>query len=395
MIHGQSPVPNWLEAIDRLPDLAVVKWVTVQQLAEVYARNPNIITMLRYVNDGLQQVSSSDTDATRANRARTWFNSFIDGTFLNGSTAGVPHWKATKVIGWWNEYYANSQSAAEKELWWRQERVAAQVWRDEYRNNPAFGGKLSHIRLAICAAAVGNDIPWQSAQTAKDFDCVLDYHTYTYYYRGIRAANDWDDLSGRWEGMDEQFRSMGFSVPWLFGESGPFESAVTGWRHEECLGGNVQAYVNAVEDWIIDTKETLAYQQGRVLGFCLFTTGGGAQWAEFETKQPELNTLADMVDFTWVPTPPQQDFEEALTEHSIERQIACGVSLNKIAAIQRTLIEDGFQPVTKEEPFTFDGETIRWQAAETLDGSLPRRVYWAEIPASGQPWVVNWFEAAP
>lgn len=304
MIHLQQSVSNWLEAVTRLPAGSLVKSVTVQQLAEAKAANSGIRTFLRYVNDGLQQVNPDDTEAVRENRARAWFNAHIDGTFLDGVTAGIPHWQATDIVGWWNEYYAGSQTAEEKALWWKQERTAARVWRDEYRNGPQ-AAKLGHIRLALPAAAVGNDIPLQSAQTAVQYDCVLDYHAYDKYFDGgVRDPLSWQYHCGRWQGMDIQFRNAGYTCQWLFGEAGPYGSAVTGWRHETIFGGDVGRYVEAVRTWIREIKLTHAYQTGRVLGFALFTTGGGTLWEWFETRQPELNALADMLRQEWTQQPP-------------------------------------------------------------------------------------------
>ena len=59
-------------------------------------------------------------------------------------------------------------------------------------------------------------------------------------------------------------------------------------------------------------------------------------------------------------------------------QITQGIMLNKDAGIQRRIFTDGnfpmgaFTPVQNE--FIFEGRTF--QAAETLDGSMPRRLYW-------------------
>jgi GH25 family lysozyme M1 (1,4-beta-N-acetylmuramidase) len=107
--------------------------------------------------------------------------------------------------------------------------------------------------------------------------------------------------------MDNDYRAHGFYVDWLFTEAGPFESVETGWRHAACLGGDVNAYIGAVRTWLRDVQTTHAYQTGRTMGFCLFTTGGGQVWQYYETRQPELNALADMVKVEWkpgVPAPP-------------------------------------------------------------------------------------------
>lgn len=299
MFHVQQPVNDWLRAVARLPAGALAKAVAVQWLAEAKAANPNVATLLRYVNDGMQHVSPGDTDAIREQRARAWFNAFIDGTFLDGSTAGVAHWQATNAVSWWNEYYAQSQSAAEKELWWRQERVAARIWRDEYRRG-AHAAKLGHIRLAVCAAPVGNDIPWQSAETATTYDCILDYHGYNKYLgRGQRDPLSWQYHSGRWATMDADFRSRGFTCDWLLGEAGPYAGVLEGWRHDLVLGGDTAAYIEDVRWFVRQIKTTHAYQTGRMKGFALFTTGGGDTWRYYETRQPELDALADMIRAEW------------------------------------------------------------------------------------------------
>ena len=90
-------------------------------------------------------------------------------------------------------------------------------------------------------------------------------------------------------------------VDWIFTEAGPFESAITGWRSPICLDHDRAAYINAVRIWIQDVQQTPAYQEGRIKGFALFTTGGGSQWEGFETAQPELNELADMINVEWKP----------------------------------------------------------------------------------------------
>lgn len=294
--HVQAGVPNWLDAVQRLPAGVVVKAFEVQKGQEVKAANPGVRFWHRYWNDPYQNVNPSDTEAVREQRARGWFNMFIDGTFLQYAVH-------VDFISWWNEYYAQSQTPEEKELWWKQERVAARIWRDEYRSNSL----LSHVRLTICAAPVGNDIPWQSAQTAVMYDAVLDYHPYDWWQNGQRHSSSWQYQSGRWAMMDNTFRSLGFKCDWLFGEGGPYATAIDGWRHPNVCGGDAAKYAAAVKWWIDQAKQTTAYQQGRVLSPpTLFTTGGSSQWSSFETKQPEMNAIADVVKANWnaVPPPP-------------------------------------------------------------------------------------------
>jgi lysozyme len=388
-IHLQQPVPGWLEAVSRLPAGGLVKSVTVQQLSEAKAANPAVNTMLRYVNDPMQHVAPDDTEQVREQRAREWFNAFIDNTFLNGATAGVPHWKATKVIGWWNEYYADSQSAAEKELWWKQERTAARIWRGEYRNGPN-AAKLGHIRLAICATAVGNNIPLESAFTAVAYDAILDYHPYDKYFDGgQRDPLSWQYHCGRWNTMDAQFREAGYTCDWLFGEAGPYGSAVTGWRHETIFGGDVARYVAAVRTWVRELKTTHAYQTGRLLGFALFTTGGGSQWQWFETKQPELNALADMVRQEWTAvTPPPTDpapLPPAVVAELWELSDAYPHKINFAPqlGLWKEILYDDRAPLHTELATTIEGQPYAVQAA-FREGQADQLYVWTP----GQPILI-------
>lgn len=295
MFHVQKPVDRWLEAVKILPSGSFIKVTAVQWASEIKLANESVTTMLRYVNDKIQNVSQADTDEIRMARARDWFNRFIDGTFLNGETVGIPHWKAVDIIGFWNEYFAESQTPEEKALWWRQERIAADVWHHEYRNGPN-AAKLRHIRLAICAAPVGNDIPWQSAWTAHEYDCILDYHGYDKFLSlKKRDPLSWRYHCGRWATMDELFRRVGYSVDILLGEGGPYGGVIDGWRSHKVLGGDLDAYVEAVRVFIREIKDTDAYKTGRFKGFSLFTTGGGSTWELYETRTDELIAIAKMI----------------------------------------------------------------------------------------------------
>jgi GH25 family lysozyme M1 (1,4-beta-N-acetylmuramidase) len=376
MLHVQEPVNDWLQAVERIPAGSLVKAFSVQWLSEAKAKNPAVNTMLRYVHDELQDVNPDDTEQVRENRARDWFGRFIDGTFLDGSTAGIPHWQATDMIGWWNEFYADSQSPEEKALFWKQERTAARIWQQEYRQGP-HAAKLGHIRLAICATAIGNTIPIQSAETAVLYDCVLDYHAYTYWEmidgEPTRAANDWADLSGRWEGMDNDFRAAGYTCDWLFGESGPFTSTLTGWRHEGVLGGHIPYYVEAVRQFVRDVKDTHAYATGRVLGFALFTTVGGNHWTYYQTRQPELNELANMLRQEWTPvTPPP--VEPPPTPAPLPPAVIAQlwqlsdnyphkINYSPNLGLWQAILADGRSPVHTELSTTIDNQPYAVQAA--------------------------------
>lgn len=93
----------------------------------------------------------------------------------------------------------------------------------------------------------------------------------------------------------------GWQPVWAFTEAGPFGDVIAGWRGDKVCGGDPNLYVKAVRDWLKDVQQTPAYKQGRILGFTLFTSGGGSQWKLYETKQPEMDMLADMIAAEWRP----------------------------------------------------------------------------------------------
>jgi len=87
------------------------------------------------------------------------------------------------------------------------------------------------------------------------------------------------------------------------------------------------------------------------------------------------------------PAPPQETFEEYFWRRSIERQV---ISANPAAMLQKTMIADGFMWVENEEWDKYvevGGKSYAYQAGEDPTGKKPRRVYMAEVPAAGQPWV--------
>ena len=296
MIHYQKGVNDILEAVAKLPAKSLILALDdVQFLDECKRTNGNVVTCLRHFYDKGQQFDGGFSG--NIIRAREFFATFIDETFRKFA-------HNVDFVKGFNEYLANSQSAAEVQARLDWAEAAATVWMDEYRSQPEY----AHIRLAICSAAIGNDIPVGFAEIATNLDCVISYHAYSLWKKKVRDPGDFKWLSGRWNTMDQQYRAAGYTVDWIFTEAGPFESAVTGWRSPECLGFDRNLYVESMKQWINDMKTTDAYKTGRLNGFALFTSGrAGDTWKGYWTEQPELNILATMVAEEWKPgdrTPP-------------------------------------------------------------------------------------------
>lgn len=287
MYHFQQPVTDWPQAVERLPDTALVKAVDRGDiLRDVKGINPNITTTLRHWG-GSQNIFGGTFEENKQ-RARDFFKTFIDATFKE------QYAQYTDYVHDWNEYLSSSHTDEELQIRLTWARAVAEVWRDEYRTQPEY----SHIRLALVNCPIGNDIHREFAEIALEYDCAISYHAYSHYINGQRDPGDWRYHSGRWNFMEQ---SWGLRPDWIFGESGPYAGVLEGWRHSSVLGGDINGYVNAVREWIRDIQTTEAYQQGRIEGFALFTTGGGSTWKYYETSQPELNLLADMINQEWKP----------------------------------------------------------------------------------------------
>lgn len=353
--HIQNSPSRWPEAVQRLPAGAPVKLVFgVERAREAKAANPHCKTWYRWVGD--QPLPASNFEA----HARAWLNQFVDGTFRR-EAGNVDY------IQEYNETFANSQDTEERRRWIALHTAMARVWHQEYRLEP----ELAHIRMILAETAVGNDIPVEVAAAAAQYNALLGYHPYivcrrnggallsrldeTLRFDGPRASfrsgdslylmhisqdrplsapkveemaaapppfvspHDWRWYSGRWAAMDAAYVAAGIKVDWIFGEMGPVRDASAdwsghldphgGWKHQECLAGDIDAYQQVLDYWLTNTKATAAWREGRVRGGVLFTSGApgsGADWGWFDLVQPHMNTIADFVrqSSTTPPPPP-------------------------------------------------------------------------------------------
>ena len=376
MNHIQRTVPNWLEGVQRLPDWSLIKATENYQIfREVKGINPNIFTAHRMVRDSWQhytgELSSGWFDwETAKQMAWEWFGAFIDPTFHADI---APYCDA---VSWHNEIWANSQTEIERQERIKASEAAVHVWNTGYRH--LFS---RDIRLIIGEAAVGNWMPREIAALSISSGNLLGYHPYDYWLRKVRDMDLVPVLSMLWDHMEYDW---GLRPQWVFSEAGPYEGAVTGWRSEPCLQGDRALYVEAVRQWIQDVQQTAAYREGRVEGFALFTTGSPSpQWDSFETQQPELNELADMIRDEWnpgnspppPPPPPVNDLHQHLWDVSIDSQ---SISLNPDAALQKVINGKGYQIVGSEAWTNWEGRDYAVQGAEHLEG-LPRHIAYAEV----------------
>ncbi len=401
--HMQSAVRDWPNAVKLLPAGTWCKSLNDQHLCrDLKAVNPGVKVVFRYEFNQHQHLQGDFHDL-----ARDFFSRFIDGTFWEQEL-----YRYMDAIEEWNEYLANSQTFSvrnfipwlkdkvknivfsERAQWLAWCKAVNEVWTNEYRYNPAFEGKLSHIRLVSCNTAIGNDIPLEFARVVQEHDGILGYHNYTNVYRKSIVGSDREFYSGRWMGMDDQYRQAGVLVDWLFTEGGPtcmgtfdgqhYAGVTEGWRHEATYDEDLQAYIDGTIVYQLDLMADWNAQHGdRCLGGVLFTTESKQEsiWKRFHLFTPQMIPIAEKVashDPSPPPPPPPDDWQARAWAKSVEMQISNGIMLNPDAGIQRRIFADGnmnpgaFVPVQNE--FSFEGRTF--QAAETLDGSKPRRLYW-------------------
>lgn len=341
MIHLQMPVTDWPQALDRLPPGTTIKSVDRGDLlVETRAHLPSAFTVLRHWNDNYAWTTDWETAKVLA---REWFDSFIDGTFKDHYAPFV------SAVSERNEYSSHVLPYGEliMRILWAQ--AASTVWATEYRTQ----SELEHIRLILMDNAVGNDLPREVAVTAIDNGDLLGYHPYIAVYApggrssgsefemrqyartnfreldmpyiipdgylkagaygieserrsGEPSPNEWEWASGRWHFMEQ---AWGLKPDWILTEAGPVRDASgtgwlqpnDGWRHNDVCNADIDKLLVLMDYWLDNIKTTPAYQEGRLYGYHLFTTGGGDTWDLFEFKQPELNDLADWHKNNWKP----------------------------------------------------------------------------------------------
>jgi lysozyme len=313
--HYQGNSDGWTDAVRRLPAGTPVKFVDgVQRAVEAKGANPKVYTVIRH------HVAEQNPSGDLYQKARQFFASFVDESFRQIA------W-AVDAVQEWNEYFSDSQDEVERARWVAWIQAAVDVWRDEYRTQPDY----AHIDLILAETAVGNNIPVSVAKIAHNNPfCLIGYHPYLPVHDKYLHPEHWRWYSGRWETMDQVYRQAGYTVRWFFGEfgavgvNGDFDvegvwpnslDPTGGWRHPRVFDGKVEPYLDMMTEWMSYVEDTDAWQNGRITGAVIFTSGGGSMWRDFEVRQPEMSIIAAHVSelmqsivkpVETPPTPPQQ-----------------------------------------------------------------------------------------
>jgi len=301
-MHFQTTVPNWKNALLKMPDHVLLKAVNDAAIlidglnSWVSAgRDPaKLFLDHRYVDFIYPDWDAASTwtheefkDFWRANFPKT-----IDATYYNNF---APHIRYIEEL---NEYTDTRMITDAALLAPRiaSARAAVDVWNSEYRGK---NGIPSDARLVVCNSPVGNDIPIEFFQLCRDEDAVLGVRAYTHWTNKTRDPEDFRYHSGR-PFFNEQ--AYGIKVDILIGESGPYDGTTwNGWRAQSCMGGDGNLLVQGMRQWWLDLSGTAAYAEGRIIGPGAWFTCNQGDWDLYRLYEAELVPLAEACAAIWSP----------------------------------------------------------------------------------------------
>lgn len=316
-MHIQSPPSGWLEAVNILPDYALVKSVSdaaplldAKLRWQALGRDPKkLFTAYRHFD--IEPAPIGTWESALAHWRRM-FARFVDKTWLERYA------KYVDFVLDCNEYTAASTwtDPADKARVLMSMRAGATVWNKEYRGRDVHSadGGFGHIpdacKFVLMCGPVSNAFPVEVFDVALDNDCPISYHAYTRYEDKVRYVNDWHDDSGLWDVLEQKYGKKPY---WMFGECTPYRNAQDGWRAEHVLGGDVNLLVGAMRAWWLDCAKTDAYKSGRLIGpGAWFTCFGG--WKYYNLETPQLLLLAQAAHDLWHPGDDIVDKNKVLAE---------------------------------------------------------------------------------
>lgn len=430
--HVQQGVPNWLDSMAQFPRQAVT--VAVNDyflLRDVKAANFGAFTVFRKWWDDRPQWGGDYQ--TEKQRARDYFDAFIDGTWLEN---GI--WQYVDAVKELNEYNASSNSEAERQLILVHLQAWCDTWNTEYRGKPKVGGR--DIPLVCLSTPTGNDIDHRYARVISQTDNVISYHGYTYVRNGqiggglnseavlddlagrtrrlstgqvvpflmgsdLRTLRqhaqmvkpqtaektavdnenlEWNYFSGRWSVMDADFRARGIRVRWISTEGGPFAGVLEGWRHPGVYNGDLQKYAN----------EFVPYQMGRIrawnqangnrfIGSTLFTVAPRAgTWIHYTHDAAELDTLGRAINNYAgnppppPPPPPVDPLATAVWQYGQANGLC---TANNDAALNAAIWRDNWDVGGAETWAMVNGVNVAIQAATSRRNPGRLRYYYTEV----------------
>lgn len=286
--HFQGPVDNWPNYLAQ-SEMRSVKMVTnFEMLQEARRIKPDIYGVIRqFIGDQDQFLKNPNKDNA------------ADGyilTYKDSAVAIQPNGHASL-----NEIYKSDDRA-------------------HNANSVAFDraflkrgrAHLPNSDPHVFSAAIGNpnfdefDLLVPLAEDSMEYGGVWDYRTYW----PARLGKDWlndphiqKNLHMRWNVIDQYMVARGLRVRWYFGEAGPIAYAgedpynlwpgvYNGWRHPDVYGGDIGRLLQDLAGFDYLLRQTLAYQEGRIIGYSLFTSHRN-DWPWFRIDGEAMRRVAE------------------------------------------------------------------------------------------------------
>lgn len=389
-LHLQTPVYGWLYNVARAADVGkpyrIIKAFWVEAGKEIKAISPNTITVYRkhieHQDPYLDKAFISPSHADEA--ADEFIFTFKDSLNQHGNIDYVESLNET--------YPSANRNAQEKAVAFdrafiRRLRIHCPGVKPVVYTAPP--GNIDHHEYDVLLYLAKECEKAGGAFGYHNYWSVVNKHSY------VNSADHAKDYHMRWnDTLDHYLVSNGIRVKHMLGESGAIGAGPTGywqkpddgWRHPDVWNADEDGYLSDLAAMDLLYEETLAAREGRLLGATLFTTGQPyVGWEHFQIVGGFLTRLTDYVIGTEPPfpppppPPPPPDFERLAWEVTVNMQESgeSAIRLNAQAAIQRVISSDNknfntdYQIVTTETGV--QGRTV--QAAESLSGEHPRRVY--------------------
>lgn len=295
--HFQGPVNDWPTYLAS-SQMRLVKFVTnFEMLERARAERPGIYCLIR------QHISHQDQYLQNPNKDAA-ADAYIL-TYRDSAVALQPdgHMSLNEIYCS-NDRPHNANSVAFDRAFLRRARV-----------------HLPNSDPHVFSAAIGNpnfdefDLLIPLAEDSMEHGGVWDYRPYW----PARIGKDWlndphiqKNLHMRWNQIDQYLVARGLRVRWCFGEAGPIAyggdnpyelspGVLNGWRHPDVYGGDIDRLLQDMEGFDYLLSQTLAYQEGRILGYCMFTSHLN-DWQWFRIEGEAMRRIAEYT--TQSPPPP-------------------------------------------------------------------------------------------
>lgn len=385
-LHLQTPVNEWdseiLWAAEQGRPYKVIKTFWVEGGRIVKDLSPNTITVFRHwiahQEPFLDRAIISSTEADAA--ADEFIMMFKDSVNQNGCIDYVESLNETYPTG---NLLSQKKAVAFDRAFIRRLSVHCPETKPIVYTAPP--GNIDHHEYEVLVPLALDCLDADGAFGYHNYWSVVNKHSYA------SSPQHAMDYHMRWAWSLDRYlvEEWGIRIKYMLGESGPigagpdgyWQKPNDGWLLHSVWDGDIDGYISDLK--IMDGLfyDSVPGQEGRLIGATLFTSGY-AGWDLFQVQHQLLGRVTDHIinyDSGPTPPPPYETFEEEAWRATSEMQEngQNGIRLNASAGLQTQISEDNIyygldlQVVTSETDV--QGRIV--QAAESLSGARPRRVY--------------------